>query len=142
MKAALNYELNPSVLYGCWDELYDGRNGWAIPPADSATSYEERDDLESAALYDLIEHQLVPSFYEREGGIPLGWLDRVRHTMTDLGAQATSARIVRDYVPHLYAPAAVTAQALAADEPADAASAEENRVGNEGVRTRRARGSP
>lgn len=121
MKAALNGALNLSVLDGWWDEWYDGRNGWAIPTADSATSDEERDDLESAALYDLIEHQLVPSFYEREGGIPLGWLDRVRHTMTDLGAKATSDRMVRDYVTRLYAPAALNAHALAADDHAAAA---------------------
>jgi starch phosphorylase len=115
MKAALNGALNLSVLDGWWDEWYDGRNGWAIPTADSATTDEERDDLESAALYDLIEHQLVPAYYEREGGIPVGWLDRVRHTMTDLGAKATSDRMVRDYVANLYAPAAVHAAALAAD---------------------------
>src|SRR3546814_9304997 len=84
MKAALNGELNLSVLDGWWDEWYDGRNGWAIPTADSATSDEERDDLESAALYDLIEHQLVPSFYEREGGIPLGWLDRSEEHTSEL----------------------------------------------------------
>src|SRR3546814_8605553 len=47
------------LLDGWWDEWYDGRNGWAIPTADSATSDEERDDLESAALYDLIEHQQI-----------------------------------------------------------------------------------
>src|SRR3546814_591475 len=61
MKAALNGALNLSVLDGWWDEWYDGRSGWAIPTADSATRDAERDDLASAALYDLIEHQLVRS---------------------------------------------------------------------------------
>ncbi|MFQ3414108.1 hypothetical protein, partial [Escherichia coli] len=77
--------LNLSILDGWWDEWYDGRNGWAIPTADTAANDDERDDAEASALYDLIEHQLVPTFYEREGGIPIGWLERVRHTMTDLG---------------------------------------------------------
>ncbi len=116
MKAALNGALNLSILDGWWDEWYDGRNGWAIPTADTATGDEERDDLEAAALYDLIEHQLVPEFYEREGGLPLRWLERVRHTMTDLGAKATSDRMVRDYVTALYAPASAHAAALAADD--------------------------
>jgi starch phosphorylase len=115
MKAALNGALNLSVLDGWWDEWFDGRNGWAIPTADTATSDQERDDLEAAALYDLIEHQLVPAFYEREGGIPIGWLERVRHTMTDLGTRATSDRMVRDYVTALYTPAAANARALAAE---------------------------
>jgi starch phosphorylase len=121
MKAALNGALNLSILDGWWDEWYDGRNGWAIPTADTAASEEERDDAEAAALYDLIEHQLVPTFYEREGGIPLGWLDRVRHTMTDLGGKATSDRMVRDYVLKLYAPAAANDHALSADGYAGAA---------------------
>lgn len=120
MKAALNGVLNLSILDGWWDEWYDGRNGWAIPSADTATSEDERDDREANALYNLIEHQLVPAFYEREGGIPLGWLDRVRHTMTDLGGKATSDRMVRDYVRALYTPASEHAAALAANDHAGA----------------------
>jgi starch phosphorylase len=115
MKAALNGALNLSILDGWWDEWYDGRNGWAIPTADTASNDEERDDAEAAALYDLIEHQLVPRFYEREGGVPVAWLDMVRHTMTDLGQKATSDRMVRDYVQRLYVPSAAHDVALRAD---------------------------
>lgn len=115
MKAALNGVLNLSILDGWWDEWFDGQNGWAIPTADTATSDEERDDAEAAALYDLIEHQLVPTFYNRESGIPHQWLAMVRHTMTDLGKKATSDRMVRDYVTSLYAPAAAHDAALRAD---------------------------
>ncbi|MFB7890779.1 alpha-glucan family phosphorylase [Microbacterium sp. NPDC056044] len=116
MKAALNGALNLSILDGWWDEWYDGENGWAIPTADTAANDEERDDAEAAALYDLIEHQLVPRFYEREGGIPLRWLDMVRHTMTELGKKATSDRMVRDYVQRLYVPAAAHDVTLRANE--------------------------
>ncbi|MGX5773062.1 alpha-glucan family phosphorylase [Microbacterium trichothecenolyticum] len=116
MKAALNGALNLSILDGWWDEWYDGENGWAIPTADTASNDEERDDAEAAALYDLIEHQLVPRFYEREGGIPLRWLAMVRHTMTELGKKATSDRMVRDYVERLYVPAAAHDVALRANE--------------------------
>lgn len=120
MKAALNGVLNLSILDGWWDEWYDGENGWAIPTADTASGDEERDDVESAALYDLIEHQLVPKFYEREGGIPLAWLAMVRHTMTTLGQKATSDRMVRDYVTRLYVPASEHDAALRADGFAEA----------------------
>ncbi|KAF2412578.1 glycogen phosphorylase [Microbacterium sp. B35-04] len=115
MKAALNGALNLSILDGWWDEWYDGQNGWAIPTADTAANDEERDDVEAAALYDLIEHQLVPKFYEREGGIPTAWLGMVRHTMTELGKKATSDRMVQDYVQRLYVPAAAHDVALRAD---------------------------
>jgi glycogen phosphorylase len=120
MKAALNGALNLSILDGWWDEWFDGRNGWAIPTADTASNDEERDDAEAAALYDLIEHQLVPTFYERENGIPTTWLGMVRHTMTDLGSKATSDRMVRDYVQALYVPAAKHDAALRAENFAEA----------------------
>lgn len=122
MKAALNGALNLSILDGWWDEWFDGQNGWAIPTADTASNDEERDDAEASALYDLIEHQLVPRFYEREGGIPTAWLGMVRHTMTDLGTKATSDRMVRDYVQRLYVPAAAHDAALRADGFAEARS--------------------
>lgn len=120
MKAALNGALNLSILDGWWDEWFDGENGWAIPSADTASNDEERDDAEAAALYDLIEHQLVPRFYDREGGIPTAWLRMVRHTMTDLGKKATSDRMVRDYVQRLYVPAAQHDVALRAGDFAEA----------------------
>jgi starch phosphorylase len=120
MKAALNGALNLSILDGWWDEWFDGENGWAIPTADTAASDEKRDDAEASALYDLIEHQLVPKFYEREGGIPVEWMRMVRHTMTDLGSKATSDRMVRDYVQRLYVPAAAHDAALRADGFAEA----------------------
>ena len=60
MKAALNGCLNLSVLDGWWDEWYDGHNGWAIPTADGVADPDRRDDLEAAALYDLIEKQVAP----------------------------------------------------------------------------------
>ncbi len=55
MKAALNGGLNLSILDGWWDEWFDGENGWAIPTADGVEDPDHRDDLEAAALYDLIE---------------------------------------------------------------------------------------
>ena len=122
MKAALNGALNLSILDGWWNEWFDGRNGWAIPTADTAADETERDDAEAGALYDLIEHELVPLFYTRQEGVPAGWLAMVRHTMTDLGRKVTSDRMVREYVTDLYAPAAAHAAELASDGFAGAAA--------------------
>ena len=56
MKSALNGGLNLSIRDGWWDELYDGRNGWAIPTADGIDDPHRRDDLEANALYELLGH--------------------------------------------------------------------------------------
>ena len=56
--------LNLSILDGWWDEWYDGNNGWAIPSADGVEDPDRRDDLEANALYDLIENEVAPRFYD------------------------------------------------------------------------------
>ena len=116
MKAALNGALNLSILDGWWDEWFDGKNGWAIPTADGVEDPERRDDLEAAALYDLIENQVAPRFYDRDAeGLPQNWLSMIVHTVTTLGPKVRASRMVRDYTQRLYVPAARSGWALAAD---------------------------
>ncbi|GAA5041548.1 starch phosphorylase [Thermocatellispora tengchongensis] len=116
MKAALNGGLNLSIRDGWWDEWYDGTNGWAIPTADGVADPERRDELEAAGLYDLIEHEVADRFYDRAGdGPPRRWMEMVKHTLTSLGPKVLAGRMLRDYVTELYAPAARSAGALAAD---------------------------
>jgi starch phosphorylase len=113
MKAALNGALNCSILDGWWNEFYDDRNGWAIPTADSAGDAAERDDLEAASLYDLIEHQIAPRFYERDhDGVPGKWVADMRHTLATLSPALSADRMVRDYVERLYTPAATAERAI------------------------------
>jgi len=117
MKAALNGGLNLSILDGWWDEWFDGENGWAIPSADGVTDPDRRDEVEARALYDLIEQQVATRFYDRDnGGIPTRWTQMVRHTLKTLGPKVMATRMVRDYVNDLYAPAAASADRLAADK--------------------------
>ena len=113
MKAALNGGLNLSILDGWWDEWFDGENGWAIPTADGVDDPDRRDDIEAAALYDLVEHQVAARFYDRdEQGLPLRWLAMVRHTLATLGPKVQATRMVREYVERLYVPAAAAGRAL------------------------------
>ena len=113
MKAALNGGLNLSILDGWWDEWYDGNNGWAIPSADGVDDPDRRDDIEAHALYDLIENEVAARFYDRDDdGLPLRWLEMVRHTLKSLGPKVLATRMVRDYVLQLYAPATATARVL------------------------------
>lgn len=116
MKAALNGSLNLSILDGWWAEYYDEQNGWAIPSADSAGDAAERDALEAASLYDLIEHQIAPRFYDDRGadGVPTRWVASIRHTLSTLSPELSADRMVRDYVERLYLPAAHSERVAAA----------------------------
>jgi len=119
MKSALNGGLNLSILDGWWDEWYDGDNGWAIPSADGVEDAERRDDIESAALYDLLENEVAPRFYDVDGtNLPVRWIEMVRHTLESLGPKVLATRMVRDYVHDLYAPAVTIARRLESDDAA------------------------
>jgi starch phosphorylase len=116
MKAALNGGLNLSIRDGWWDEFYDGKNGWAIPTADGVADPNRRDDLEAAALYELLQAQVAPLFYDRdEEGVPNRWMSLVRHTLTEMGPQLQAERMVREYVETYYAPAGRSATAVDAN---------------------------
>ncbi|MEO6825823.1 MAG: alpha-glucan family phosphorylase [Microbacteriaceae bacterium] len=121
MKAALNGSLNLSILDGWWDEYFDGENGWAIPSAGSSVGAAERDAIEATALYELIEHRIAPTFYERdENGIPRRWLHSIRHTLATLSGELSADRMVRQYVQELYLPAAEFERRMTADDYAAA----------------------
>ena len=114
MKAALNGCLNLSVRDGWWDEWFQPDFGWAIPTADGvATDDDRRDELEAAALYDLLEHRVAPRFYEHGAdGLPDRWIQMVRRTLTHLGPKVLAGRMVREYVERLYTPAARAHRAM------------------------------
>jgi starch phosphorylase len=134
MKAALNGSLNLSILDGWWNEFYDGENGWAIPTADSAGDGAERDTLEAEAMYDLIEHQIAPRFYERDAdGLPRRWLQNIRHTLATLSPELSADRMVSEYVERLYVPAAKAERVITADSyrPARELAAWKDRVAQE-----------
>ncbi|TDC42906.1 glycosyltransferase family 1 protein [Actinomadura sp. KC345] len=121
MKAALNGALNLSILDGWWDEWYDGQNGWAIPSADGLAAPDRRDELEAAALYELVEDHVSVTFYDRDSaGLPRRWLEMVKHTIATLGPKVLASRMLRDYVEELYVPAAASERAMVADKYAGA----------------------
>jgi starch phosphorylase len=113
MKAALNGALNLSIRDGWWDEWYDDEFGWAIPSAEGIEDTHRRDDLEAHALYDLIEKQVAPRFYDSAPGqSPTRWIEMLRHTIKELGPKVLATRMVRDYVEQLYVPAAKSSRSL------------------------------
>jgi starch phosphorylase len=101
MKVALNGGLNLSVLDGWWIEAYDGENGWAIssPDGDAAA----QDEHDAGALYDLLEREVVPLFYDRDqAGLPRRWIGRVKTSMQRLIPRFSAERMVGEYLSALY----------------------------------------
>jgi starch phosphorylase len=107
MKSALNGGLNLSIKDGWWDESYDGSNGWAIPTADGVADPLRRDDLEAAALYELLGQQVAPLFYDRDvDGLPRDWIKRMMASIGTLAWRFSAHRMVADYTKACYVPAA------------------------------------
>jgi starch phosphorylase len=102
MKSALNGGLNLSVLDGWWAEAYNGTNGWAIP-GDILFDHGMQDSRDAATLFDIIEHEVVPLFYQRdEHGIPRGWVQRMRASLRTNGPRFSAARMMLDYASDVY----------------------------------------
>jgi starch phosphorylase len=107
MKVCCNGGLNLSVLDGWWDEGYDGENGWAIGAGEEYTDLTYQDDVESRAIYDLLEQEIVPLFYNRTSdGLPRGWLKRMKRSMTTLCPVFNTGRMVAEYLTTCYLPSA------------------------------------
>jgi starch phosphorylase len=115
-KAALNGALNCSILDGWWDEMFDGANGWAISSAEVIADLDHRDEVEANSLFEILERQILPLYYERAGGrYPRGWVTRVKASLQSLGPKVMASRMVRDYFREMYEPVAVQNETLAAD---------------------------
>lgn len=120
MKAVMNGGLTLSISDGWWDEMPKEETGWTIPAVES-NDFEHRDHLESHALYDLLENEVTPLFYDRDdSGIPNGWLDLVRKSWTILSPMVTSTRMVRDYTDGYYRPTKHQAELISDAESAGA----------------------
>lgn len=121
MKAAINGAINVSVLDGWWPEGWDGENGFAITPVSTHLDHETRDDEEARQLLDILEHDLLPCYYD-SGGQPYAepWIKRSRAAMRTLIPRFTAQRMFRDYLHRAYGPAAGRSARLAADNAAGA----------------------
>ncbi len=116
MKAALNGVLNCSIRDGWWDEVHDPEVGWSIGRGESYANPEVADELESQALYDLIEKQIVPTFYNRdETGLPRQWVARMKACIGKLAPVFNTNRMVQEYATKLYIPAARRSRMLAGE---------------------------
>jgi starch phosphorylase len=107
MKAAINGTPNFSIGDGWWAEGYNQTNGWLIAGQADPNDHGAQDWADAGALYDLIERELVPMFYDRDAdGIPRRWLQVVRQSIRTVLPHFSTRRMVKEYVREMYLPAA------------------------------------
>jgi starch phosphorylase len=95
MKASLNGVPHLSVLDGWWIEGYNGKNGWAFEG--------KGDEQDAAAIYDLLEKEIVPLFYKLdESGTPASWVRVMKEAVKSTAAQFSARRMVKEYALKFY----------------------------------------
>jgi starch phosphorylase len=123
MKAAMNGVLNCSIMDGWWDEAYNPEVGWAIGHGEQYNDDQMQDDIESKALYDLLERDIVPLFYQRgRDGLPREWIKRMKTCMKEIGQSMSSHRMLMDYYNQFYFPALKNYRRIVKDNYAESKS--------------------
>jgi starch phosphorylase len=123
MKVCINGGVNLSVLDGWWCEAYAGDNGWAIGAGEEYTDLTYQDDIESRAIYDLLEQEILPLFYTRStDGLPRGWLKVMKRSMSTVCPVFNTSRMVQEYMEKCYGPSATRYDRLSRDNLKQAAS--------------------
>jgi starch phosphorylase len=117
MKVCCNGGINLSVLDGWWVEAYALDNGWAIGAGEEYTDLAYQDDVESRAIYDLLEQELVPLFYNRTSdGLPRGWLNVMKRSMMTVCPFFNTNRMIQEYVEKCYWPSDRRYTTLSSDQ--------------------------
>ncbi len=116
MKAATNGGLNLSILDGWWCEGYQETRGWSIGNGDSYDNHDYQDEVESQALFNILENDVIPKFYDRKrGNPPFEWIRMMKEAMIMAINDFSSDRMVRDYSSRFYTPAAAQFKRLTQD---------------------------
>jgi len=121
MKAAVNGVLNVSVLDGWWDEGYSEECGWRIGKGEEYEDHSYQDAIESQALYNVLETEVIPCFYDRkEGNPPTCWIKKMKASMKMAMETFCSMRMVSEYESRFYIPSARRWDSLVAEKAGEA----------------------
>ncbi len=121
MKAAANGVLNVSILDGWWNEGYTPERGWVIGHGEEYSDIAYQDAVESQALYNLLEYEVIPCFYERKNGdTPKRWIKMMKESMKMAISDFCTHQMVAKYESRYYLPAIENHHRLTADGSAEA----------------------
>jgi starch phosphorylase len=113
MKGPANGVINFSIPDGWWCEVQNPEAGWTIGDGKELPNTEQQDQNDSQSLYELIEQQIAPLYYQRDAdGLPHAWIKSMKASLSTVTPRFSTARMVRDYVEQAYLPAARRAGAL------------------------------
>lgn len=113
MKVPANGGLNLSCLDGWWPEAFNGENGWAIGDGRVYDDLGYQDHVEAESLYNLLEREIIPLFYERTAdGLPRGWIKRMKESLKTIVPMFNTNRMLREYTEIMYLPAMQRVRAL------------------------------
>lgn len=116
MKAAVNGAINFSVLDGWWCEGYNGENGWIIGSIDQYPDREYQDEVESTAIYETLEKEIIPLYFNRgQDDLPRGWIKKMKTSMQTLGPVFNTNRMIEEYTKRFYIPTALEHERLKKD---------------------------
>lgn len=115
-KVPINGGINLSILDGWWPEAYNGHNGWAIGDGVEFADPEMQDQHDSQSLYELLEKEVVPNFYDRdENGVPKRWVQMAKESFKTIIHQFSTHRMIWEYLEKYYLPGIKQAEYLATD---------------------------
>ncbi len=121
MKAAINGVLNLSVLDGWWCEGYSPERGWSIGSGETYDDPAYQDAVESQALYNLLENDVVPCFYDRKNGnMPARWIAMMKASIKMAMADFCSHRMAHEYNQRFYQPSIKRRVSLLVDDAREA----------------------
>lgn len=120
MKAMCNGVLNYSTLDGWWAEAWkpDNSVGWAIGQGEEYEDGGYQDFVESQTLYNILENEIIPTFYDRghHGSLPRNWIRKMKDSIAELAPLYNSHRMVEDYARIAYVPALENYNRLTRDD--------------------------
>ena len=117
MKVVPNGGLNLSVPDGWWAEGFRKNVGWSIGKGELYGDLAYQDRVESGILYNLLEEEIIPRFYDRqEDGLPRGWIRMMKDSMSQLGPVFNTNRMIHEYTERFYVPSAVHYRELVQDD--------------------------
>ena len=106
MKAAANGALNLSIADGWWAEANHLGGGWTIDTEPTSDDAKSNDKTHANAIYELLEKEIVPLFYQRNpvDDVPYEWVARMKSAMQNLAPIFNTKRMVTEYAEQLYFP--------------------------------------